>query len=136
MMTDVRRQKVQDPCVQNSWSRIFSRLELRAAFASCSVPFVISYIVSPRAHLCKVKHCSHEQCLFVCSCLCIHVYELKMQIEFCSRHPLHRVASALTFVRSNCTRATSDSSLQRLHSTKSFESFRIQEVPAECSRVF
>ncbi len=46
-MTDVRRQKVQDPCVQNSRSRIFSRLELRATFASCSVPFVIYNIVSP-----------------------------------------------------------------------------------------
>jgi hypothetical protein len=37
VMTDVRRQKVQGLCVQNSRSRTFSGLELRAAFASNSV---------------------------------------------------------------------------------------------------
>ncbi len=72
VVTDVRRQKVQNPCVQNSRSRIFSRLELRAAFTSSSVPF-----------------------LSLTSC-----------------HP------ALTSVTSNCARATSDSALQRLHSTR------------------
>ncbi len=70
MKTDVRRQKVQDSCVQNSRSWILSRLELRAAFPSCSVPLVISYIVSPpRSPLTGKTLLSRTmslRCVFVC----------------------------------------------------------------------